>query len=192
MNTHKIYLSALTAILLLPACSKVDNAGSAPETGIRFSSPLQTKATDAVATTDVFQVRDWYNESSYHIENTIRWDNGTSKWVYGTAGTYKWTGGSHLLFGWLDHDDSYSTTAFFGTGLSAQGDSLVLPSKVLTTSTAQYDFLYSNPVYRLTADNDYTDVPLIFNHLFARWPSPSRYRMTPRTENSPSPCTACI
>lgn len=155
--------------MLLPACNRMEKAPEADaETGIRFAAPLQTKATDAVATTDVFQVRDWYNESSYHIENTIMWDNGTSKWVYGTAGTYKWTGGSHLLFGWLDHDDSYSTTAFFGTGLSAQGDSLVLPSKVLTTSTAQYDFLYSNPVYRLTADNDYTDVPLIFNHLFAQ------------------------
>lgn len=168
MNTHKIYLSALTAILLLPACSKVDNAGSAPETGIRFSSPLQTKATDAVATTDIFQVRDWYNGTSYHIDNTLRWNSGASKWDYGTANTYEWTGGNHLFFGWLQSDNSYSTAAFFGSGLLASGNTLSIPAKKLDTSTPQYDFLYSNPVYRSTSDNDYTDVPLIFNHLFAQ------------------------
>ena len=83
MNTHHTtYLAALMALVLLPACSRMETA---PETGIRFAAPLQTKATDAVPNTDVFQVRDWYNGSSYYIDNTIRWNSGDSKWVYGTT-----------------------------------------------------------------------------------------------------------
>ena len=168
MNTRNIILYALTALVLLPACNRMENTSSADtEAGIRFAAPVQTKATDAVATSSTFQVRDWYNDTKYHIENSIQWD-GSSKWVYSSAATYKWAGGTHLFFGWLDHNNSYSTTAFFGTGLSASGNTLNIPAKALSTSVAQYDFMYSNPVFRSTADNDYSDVPLLFNHLFAQ------------------------
>lgn len=156
------------AIALLPACSGKENAAEGPESEIRFAAPLQTKATDPVPTADVLQVRDWYNGSSYHIENTLKWNASESKWVYGTAGNYEWIGGSHLFFSWLESDDSYSTAAFFGTGLSVSGNTLTLPAKTLNTSVAQYDFMYSNPVSRSTVSNDYSDVPLILNHLFAQ------------------------
>lgn len=171
MNTHRIIdLSALMALILLPACARVENVPEADtQNGIRFAAPLQTKATDAVATTDVFQVRDWYNNSSYHIDNTIKWDSGQSKWIYGsTPNTYKWLGGTHLFFSWLQSDDSYSTTAFFGTGLNVSGNTLNLPATTINTSSHQYDFLYSNAVSRATVNNDYTDIPLLFNHLFAQ------------------------
>lgn len=167
MNTHHTtYLAVLMAIMLLPACSQMETV---PEVGIRFAAPLQTKATDAVPTSDIFQVRDWYNSGSYYIDNNIKWNSADSKWVYGgTPNSYKWVGGNHLFFSWIQSDDSYSTTAFFGTGLSVSGNTLTLPAKTLNTSTAQYDFLYSNPIHRATADNDYTDIPLVFNHLFAQ------------------------
>jgi len=167
MTKNTIYLAAAASLVLLAACTRQDGV---PETSyvIRFASPVQTKATDAVANTDVYQIRDWYNDSQYHIDNTLVWNPSGSKWEYGTNATYEWTGGNHLFFSWLDHSDSYSTTAFFGTGLSTSGNTLTLPAKALTTSTAQYDFMYSNPVSRSTSSNDYSDVPLVFNHLFAQ------------------------
>ena len=169
MSKHyTVYLAVLAALTVLPACNRDELTHAGSQSHIRFAAPLQTKATDAVSNTDVFQVRDWYNDSKYHIDNTLVWDSGTSEWTYGTPGTYEWSGGTHLFFSWLDHSDSYSTAAFFGTGLSASGNTLTLPATALTTSTAQYDFMYSNPVCRNTSGNDYSDVPLVFNHLFAQ------------------------
>lgn len=160
-------LAALTALTVLPACNRGEIV-TETSSGIRFAAPRQTKATDAVSNSDVFQVRDWYNGGRYHIDNTLVWDQTNTRWNYGTPTNYEWSGGNHLFFSWLDHSDSYSTTAFFGTGLSASGNTLTLPAKVLSTSVAQYDFKYSNPVLRSTAANDYSDIPLVFNHLFAQ------------------------
>ncbi len=160
-------LAALAALTVLPACNQGEIV-TETSSGIRFAAPRQTKATDAVSNDDVFQVRDWYNGGRYHIDNTLVWDQTNTRWNYGTPTNYEWSGGSHLFFSWLDHSDSYSTTAFFGTGLSASGNTLTLPAKALSTSVAQYDFKYSNPVLRSTAANDYSDVPLVFNHLFAQ------------------------
>ena len=119
-------------------------------------------------TTSVFQVRDWYNDSQYHINNTLRYNSTEAHWDYGTTANYEWKGGNHLFFSWLEHNENYSTSAFFGTGLNASGNTLTIPAKALSTSTQQYDFMYSNPVSRNTSGNDYSDVPLIFNHLFAQ------------------------
>ena len=170
MNTHRITycLSAMLALSLLPACSRMEKAPEAgTETAIRFSDPVQTRATDAVGQSDVFQVRDWHNDNRYYIENTLKWSANDSRWDYGTSQTYEWAYGTHLFFSWLQSDESYSTTAFFGPNLRASGNTLTLPATTLSTSSHQYDFLYSNPVCRATADNDYSDVPLLFNHLFA-------------------------
>ena len=168
MTKHNIiWIAALTVLAFAASCSRKEFVPST-SSGIRFARPVQTKATDAVSNTDVFQVRDWYNDTKYHINNTLEWNATDSKWDYGTAAKYEWTGGTHLFFSWLDHSDSYSTAAFFGTGLSESANTLTLPAKTLTTSTAQYDFTYSNPVVRSTSNNDYSDVPLVFNHLFAQ------------------------
>jgi len=167
MRHNTIFLSALATLSVLSACKQEERVPGT-SSGIRFAAPLKTKATDAVSNTDVYQIRDWYNNERYHIDNTLVWNNSATKWTYGTAGTYEWSGGTHLFFSWLDHSDSYSTTAFFGTGLGTSANTLNLPAKALTTSTAQYDFMYSNPVCRSTAGQDYSDVPLVFNHLFAQ------------------------
>ena len=168
MTKHNtIFLTAVLALALAPSCHREKDLPQV-SSGIRFAAPLQTKATDAVSNTDVFQVRDWYNGNSYHIDNTLEWDATDSKWDYGTDATYEWVGGNHLFFSWLDHSDSYTTMAFFGSGLGVSDNTLTLPAKALSTSTAQYDFTYSNPVCRSTLDNDYSDVPLVFNHLFAQ------------------------
>ena len=167
-NKHSIILlAALTALLVMPSCDRKENVPEA-SSGIRFSAPLQTKATDAVNTTSVFQVRDWYNNTQYHINNTLRWNASESVWDYGTAADYEWAGGNHLFFSWLEYNESYSTAAFFGTGLTASGNTLTIPATALSTSSHQYDFMYSNPVSRSTSNNDYSDVPLVFNHLFAQ------------------------
>lgn len=170
MNKHNtILLPALAALVLASACSRIENVPDTVESrGIRFSAPLQTKATDAVNTTSVFQVRDWYNNNSYHINNTLKWNSSSSVWDYGTAADYEWAGGDHLFFSWLEHNENYSTAAFFGTGLGTSANVLNIPAKTLSTSAQQYDFMYSNPVSRSTSANDYTDVPLVFNHLFAQ------------------------
>lgn len=167
LNT--ILIPAMMVLLAVPACSRIENAPKAAEKeGIHFAEPMQTKATDAVNTSSVFQVRDWYNNTQYHINNTLRWNATDSKWVYGTTANYEWIGGNHLFFSWLEHNENYSTSAFFGTGLNASGNTLTIPAKALSTSTQQYDFMYSNPVSRNTSANDYSDVPLVFNHLFAQ------------------------
>ena len=185
-NKHSIILlAALTALLVMPSCDRKENVPEA-SSGIRFSAPLQTKATDAVNTTSVFQVRDWYNNTQYHINNTLRWNASESVWDYGTAADYEWAGGNHLFFSWLEYNESYSTAAFFGTGLTASGNTLTIPATALSTSSHQYDFMYSNPVSRSTSNNDYSDVPLVFNHLSHRWPCLSRYPTIPRTTSSPS------
>jgi len=155
------------ALVLAPACDRKENVPAAAS-GIRFSAPIQTKATDAVNTTSVFQVRDWYNDNQYYINNTLRYNSIEAHWDYGTTANYEWKGGNHLFFSWLEHNENYSTAAFFGTGLNASGKTLTIPAKALSTSTQQYDFMYSNPVSRNTSSNDYSDVPLVFNHLFAQ------------------------
>ena len=168
-NKHNtILIAALTALVLASSCDRKENVPETASSGIRFATPIQTKATDAVNTTSVFQVRDWYNDTQYHINNTLRYNSSDSKWVYGTAADYEWAGGSHLFFSWLEHNENYSTAAFFGTGLNASGNTLTIPAKTLNTSVQQYDFMYSNPVSRNTSSNDYSDVPLVFNHLFAQ------------------------
>ena len=168
-NKHNtLLITALMALVFVPSCDRKEMVPEAASSGIRFAAPIQTKATDAVNTTSVFQVRDWYNDTQYHINNTLRWNASDSKWVYGTTANYEWLGGDHLFFSWLEHNENYSTSAFFGTGLSASGNVLTIPAKALSTSTQQFDFMYSNPVSRNTSSNDYSDVPLVFNHLFAQ------------------------
>lgn len=166
---NTLFLTALLALVLVPGCYRIEPISENAESkGIRFAPPVQTKATDAVNNACVFQIRDWYNDNSYHINNTLKWNAGGAKWTYGTARDYEWAGGAHLFFSWLENNETYSTAAFFGTGLSVSGNVLTIPAKALSTSTRQYDFLYSNPVSRNTSSNDYSDVPLIFNHLFAQ------------------------
>lgn len=173
-----------TLMLLALSCSKTDQA-TAPAEGIRFAGPVETKATDAANHSDIFQVRDWYNNSSYLIENTLEYKNNT--WDYGTSNTYEWKNGTHRFFGWLQKDDSYTTSSLFGPSFGLSGTTLNIPSLTMNNQVRQYDFLYSNVVERSTYDNDYSDVPLVFNHLFAQ--VAISFMISPTTADGERPIT---
>ena len=183
MKIKHIYFG-LALILLTASCNKTEDA-AAPVGGIRFAGPVETKATDAANHSDIFQVRDWYNNSSYLIENTLEYKNNT--WDYGTSNTYEWKNGTHKFFGWLQKDGSYTTSSLFGSGFNLTGTTLNIPKLTMNNQVRQYDFLYSNVVERSTYDNDYSDVPLVFNHLFAQ--VAISFKISPTTADSERPIT---
>ena len=183
MKIKHIYFG-LALILLTASCNKTEDA-AAPVGGIRFAGPVETKATDAADHSDIFQVRDWYNNSSYLIENTLEYKNNT--WDYGTSNTYEWKNGTHKFFGWLQKDGSYTTSSLFGSGFNLTGTTLNIPKLTMNNQVRQYDFLYSNVVERSTYDNDYSDVPLVFNHLFAQ--VAISFKISPTTADSERPIT---
>lgn len=164
MKTRYLPISLLLATLMIPSCEKTGAPASASE--IVFAEPLQTKATDAASTSSVFEVRDWLNGTSMHLSNTLRYASGA--WGYGTNAQYNWDNGTHILFGWLNSDGTYVTDNWFGGSYNLNGTTLTLPAKTLNNSVRQYDFLYSDVVRRNTYDNDYSEVPLVFNHIFAQ------------------------
>ena len=170
MKTSRVCCAAWTALAVLSACSKTEGVSGETET-IRFAAPVQATRAAAYADADrssVFQVRDWYNRSGYHIENTLAYDNYV--WGYGSDVTYIWEPGTHLFFGWLHSNASFSSTTFFNQGLSlgALTPVLTVPEVKFDNLTRQYDFLYSYGVSRSTTENNYDEVPLVFRHLFAR------------------------
>lgn len=157
------------ALLMTAACNKTEKAPEIKES-IRFAIPVQTKAyTDPADHDAVFQVRDILNnESIPHIDNTLLYSGGD--WVYGTGAQdqYKWRVGLHNLFGWLETDGFAQTTSYFGSAPTLIGTTLTIPAVSMTNQTKQYDFVYSQSVQRNTRANDYSDVPLVFKHLFAQ------------------------
>lgn len=164
-TNHYIMLAA--ALLIIAACNKSEKAPEVKES-IRFAIPVQTKAyTDPADKDAVFQVRDIYNGSTVKINNTLAYKNGD--WTYGTGAEdqYKWTNGTHNLFGWLETDGFAQTTSYFGSA-TLSGTTLTIPAVSMTNQTKQYDFVYSQSVQRNTRANDYSDVPLVFKHLFAQ------------------------
>ena len=164
---HYIYIAA-AALTLLPACEE-ENVWTAPETDIKFAAPLATRATATPAGSNfVFQVRDYYNSSSYYIDNETIVSHTSSEWRYGSGRSYIWSNGTHCFFGWSQTDGEIATADFFGANLTVSGPVVTTPAKVINTSTTQYDFLYSDMVTRRTAENDYSAIPLTFKHLFAQ------------------------
>ena len=160
--------TALVLVFLgVPACNKPESVSMGEEEYIRFAGPVQTKATEPLESEDVIDVRDWLNGTDYHIEDALQRGSDAS-WGYVSGNTYKWKSGNHLLFGWLKNDNAYSTAAYFGSGFNVSGTTMTIPTKTLNNTTRQFDFLYSNVVARSTSDNDYSDVPLVFKHLFAQ------------------------
>jgi len=154
----------LALALLALSCNKQEDPRAA--SGIHFAAPLQTRATDAASTSAIYEVRDWNNNSTMLIDNTLEYSSGA--WGYGTDASYPWGTGSHLFFGWLQTDGSYSSNNWFGSALTISNNVLTVPAKTMNNSVRQYDFQYSDVVARSASDNDYSDVPLIFNHMFAQ------------------------
>lgn len=163
------YMMIAAALLVTAACNKSENT-SGNEESIRFAAPVQTKAySDPADHSYVFQVRDILNNGSTpHINNKLAYANGEWGYATGEQDQYKWNNGSHNLFGWLETDGFFNSTTYFGSAPSLSGTTLTIPAKTMTSSTNQYDFLYSQSVQRNTIANDYSEVPLVFKHLFAQ------------------------
>jgi len=171
MKTNHLFIAVFLTMSVLSACNKTESSSGTTAEGIRFTGPVQTKAgLQATPNNNVFQIRDWLNGRTYHLENTLEYYTKEYTWGYGIEQTYPWSIGEHCFFGWLQNDDSYSSTNFFGSGfgLSATAPELSIPQKAMTNSVTQYDFLYSQVVKRNTSENDYSDVSLIFKHLFSK------------------------
>lgn len=111
-------------------------------------------------------------EEFVYIEDNVIYDgNATWKWPFETK-SYLWTRtGVHKFFGWLMEDPNnagFKTESFFDTyqtDFGGIGKYLDL-TKVLTASSPQYDFLYSE-VNSVTASTRTSEiVPLEMKHLF--------------------------
>ena len=168
-NSFHIIVVVLTLSVAL-SCSKSGNDPEAAES-IRFAGPVQTKVfTDPAGTSSVFYVRDIFNETTTHIDNLLKYNDEDMDWGYGSGDKdqYKWRNGLHHFFGWLKTDGIVQTASFFGSDPTLAGTTLSFPAKNMTNATAQYDFLYSQVIQRNTSSNDYSEVPLIFKHLFAQ------------------------
>ena len=94
-------------------------------------------------------------------------------WTYDSGNSYRWTRtGTHNFFGWLMDDAGQSGMNyhdFFNEDPDFDTDDMVLsiPSKTITTSSPQFDFLYA-PNYSVASGSaGYGQVvPLQFSHLF--------------------------
>ena len=188
MRRRTIYL--ICAALALSSCCKDKKAG---DDGFKYDAigfaPMEAAATkammdDAALKTDgnkirVFDILDgfsgtvsWMSENNpYYINDEIVY-SGSTVWDYVSGRKYPWTAdGSHLFFGYLSYDTTLSLTpeAFFGNGFSYNTSTQVLsiPTKEMNTSTAQFDFMYSNAEY-VDAANHVAGQPvnLDLNHLF--------------------------
>ena len=111
-------------------------------------------------------------EEFLYIDDSVVYDDSkTWKWPFVNA-TYTWTRtGEHKFFGWLEEDPanaSFKTSSFFDTyTLNLNGNNRYLDlGKVLTASSPQYDFLYSEVNTVPAASRTSAVVPLDMKHLF--------------------------
>lgn len=107
-----------------------------------------------------------------YIDDSVVYDDSkTWKWPFVNA-TYNWTRtGTHKFFGWLEEDPadaSFKTSTFFDTYTpNFNGSNRYLDLvKVLTASSPQYDFLYSEVNTVPAASRTSAVVPLDMKHLF--------------------------
>jgi len=108
-----------------------------------------------------------------YFSDDLIYPGGDGAWTYDSGNAYRWTRtGTHNFFGWL-MDDAGNTGMnyqdFFGEDPDFDTDDMILsiPSKTLTTSSPQFDFLYA-PKYSVASGSaGYGQVvPLQFSHLF--------------------------
>ena len=111
-------------------------------------------------------------ESFKYFDDLISYPGGEGAWTYGSGNSYRWTRtGTHTFFGWMttDGDSGLTTQGFFGAAPAFDETTriLTLPSKTLTTTSDQYDFLYSESRSVAAAEAGDSPVPLQYKHLFS-------------------------
>ena len=102
-----------------------------------------------------------------YIDDAIVYGNGG--WSYETTDAYyPWTKtGTHKFFGWLTYDAKSNlnlTDLPFAPEL--KGDTLKVPSVSMTHDKSQFDFLYSESIFRDAAKDDRGAINLHLKHLF--------------------------
>lgn len=103
-----------------------------------------------------------------YIDDAIVYGNGG--WSYESADAYyPWTKtGTHKFFGWLTYDakSNLNLTALIPSGPELKGDTLKVPSVSMTPDKQQFDFLYSESIFRDAAKDDRGAINLHLKHLF--------------------------
>ena len=111
----------------------------------------------------------WMGADNYYINDEIVYA-GNPVWDFTSNMAYPWTtDGTHKFFSWLSYDQSLDMTAasFCGASFNAATQVLSIPQKVMDTSTAQFDFMYSD-VLTVPAESHTAGTPvnLPLHHLF--------------------------
>lgn len=108
-------------------------------------------------------------EFCYIDDSVVYDDTQTWKWPFVSA-SHNWTRtGVHKFFGWLLEDPSNSSlksSSFFSTYSFNEGGQYLDIAKDLTTSSPQYDFLYSEVNEIEALNRSSSIVPLDMKHLF--------------------------
>lgn len=103
-----------------------------------------------------------------YIDDAIVYGNGG--WSYeSTDAYYPWTKtGTHKFFGWLTYDakSNLNLTALVPSAPELKGDTLKVPSVSMTPDKSQFDFLYSESIFRDAAKDDRGAINLHLKHLF--------------------------
>ena len=109
---------------------------------------------------------EYNNQTALYFSEELAY-NG-AEWEFQDL-TYRWTRtGIHNFFGWLVYDAKSSMYSSDKVNPSYSNYVLTIPSKTITASSDQFDFLYSrNEVVRDAAAKNYATVPLNMAHLFS-------------------------
>lgn len=103
-----------------------------------------------------------------YIDDAIVYGNGG--WSYETTDAYyPWTKtGTHKFFGWLTYDakSNLNLTDLVPSAPELKGDTLKVPSVSMTPDKSQFDFLYSESIFRDAAKDDRGAINLHLKHLF--------------------------
>lgn len=98
--------------------------------------------------------------------------NPEGEWNFASGHNWRWTRtGTHNFFGWLKEDKDGLTPASLLSNWNPEIDAnnkLTIPSIALKSSSAQFDFSYSDKVSVASTDvNKNTTVTIPLNHLFS-------------------------
>ena len=114
-------------------------------------------------------------EEFMYFGNTLTYVSASQKWVFGDTASptsYRWTRtGTHHFFGWMLADATggtanLNTASLLGNPSFNEGNRSITFSSTITTSSPQYDFLYSDVVPVDVTQGIPAKVDLPMKHVF--------------------------